>query len=295
MPPRRRGPICSATNRDLCLTPGTLSMRDAWDVSQPNAIRSKRGLQGAISLAEGGGVVLARAGGLRARHALRRARTRIYSELNIVGSFPLKGNPWKSHAEILADMRLDRWFPTDGELSLFADSKRPKNKSKILKLTDVYAFLNALYSYPAKRVNLFTHGTSLSGHVVKGNVFFTTGKQYHLLGTWYYEATNPGFRFIGKKHWRKIQDLHKIMPSGAKLIIYGCKSGSKRDDLKRLSKLLGIVVQGFSKSIIYHPVMSRDGKKIIDWRYSHGKNGKKVDDYHKINPDISTRISKRSN
>ena len=286
MPPRRRGPICSATNRDLCLTPGTLSMRDAWDVNHPTAIRRKRGLQGAISLAEAGEVVLARAGGRRARHSLRRTRSRFYSELNIVGSFPLRGNPWKNPAEILADMRLDRWFPADSELSLFAESKRPKKNSKILELADVYAFLNALYSYPAKRVNLFTHGTSLSGHVVKGNVFFTTGKQYHLLGTWYYEAMNSGFRFIGKKQWRTLQDLHKNMRSGTKLIIYGCNSGSKRDDLKRLSKLLGIIVQGFSKSILYHPIMSKNGQKIIDWRYSHGKNGKKVDDYHKLTPDI---------
>jgi hypothetical protein len=270
-------------------------MCDAWDASRPTAICRKRGIQGAISLAKAGEVVLARRGGSRAHQPLRRARTRFYSELNIVGSFHLKGNPWKSDAEILADMRLDKWFPAHSELTQFAENKRPNKNSKILMVPNAYAFLNALYSYPSKRVNLFTHGTSLSGDVVKGNVIFKAGKQYDLLGTWYFEATKAGFRFEVKKQWRTLQELYKIMPSGAKLIIYGCKSGSRRDDLKRLSRLLGIVVQGFSKSMIYHPVKSKDGQKIIDWIYSHGKSGKKVNDYHKLTPDITVGVSKKSN
>lgn len=59
MPPRRRGPVCSESNIDLCLTPGTLSVRDAWDVSHPNAQVNRRRPGGAIRLAEEGGIVLA--------------------------------------------------------------------------------------------------------------------------------------------------------------------------------------------------------------------------------------------
>lgn len=289
MPPRRRGPLCRETNIDLCLTPGTISMRDAWDESRPTAIVGQRGPRGAIALAEAGEVVLARAGKPHPGSGGFKARTRIYSELNIVGSFPLEGKPWNSDTEILADMKLDRWFPADKELGIFANSKRPKKNSRFLKIADAYAFMKALYSYPAKRINLFTHGTSLSGKVIKGNVRFNPGKQFDLLGTWYYEATNPGFIFQAKKSWRTLHDLRKIMPRGAILVIYGCKSGSQRGDLKRLSKLLGVAVEGFSHSILYHPVISTKTQKIKDWRYSHGKNGKKVDDYHDLTPDISSK------
>ena len=59
MPPRRRGPICSESNVDLCLTPGTLSMRDAWDVSHPSVQVNRQRLSGAIRLAEEGEIVLA--------------------------------------------------------------------------------------------------------------------------------------------------------------------------------------------------------------------------------------------
>ncbi len=59
MPPRRRGPVCSESNIDLCLTPGTLSVRDAWDPSRPNAQVNRRRPGGAIRLAEEGEIVLA--------------------------------------------------------------------------------------------------------------------------------------------------------------------------------------------------------------------------------------------
>jgi hypothetical protein len=271
-------------------------MRDAWDVSRPTSIVNQRGPRGAISLAEAGEVVLARAGKSPIRRVRQKARARVYSELNIVGSFPLEGKPWKSTAEILADMKLDRWFPADKELGIFANSKRPKKNSRFLKVGDAYAFMKAIYSFPAKRINLFTHGTTLSGKVIKGDVLFNPGKQFDLLGTWYYEATNPGFIFQAKKSWHTIKELRKVMPRGAILIIYGCKSGFQRGDLKRLSSLLGIVVEGFSHSILYHPVMSANRKKIIDWRYSHGKNGKKVDDYHnhELTPDISSKTTNKA-
>ena len=287
MPPRRRGPLCSESNIDLCLTPGTLSRRDAWDESHPTSIVGQRGPRGPIALAEAGEIVLARAGKAHPGRVGFSARSRIYSELNIVGSFPLEGKPWKNDADILAELKRNRdnWFPADKELALFANSKRPKKNSRIVKVSDAYGFLKAIYSYPAKLINLFTHGTILSGKVIKGNVLFNPGKQYDLLGTWYYTATNPGFLFQAQKSWHTIQDLHKIMPRGAVLIIYGCKSGSKRGDLERLAKLLGIVVKGFSHSILYHPVTSANRQKIIGWRYSHGIRGKIVDDYHALEPD----------
>lgn len=289
---RHRRPLCGKTNPDWCTTPGPTGINDSADLNHTIMLRRSRDLRGAIKMAEEGEIVLARAGGPRTLRGLRRTRIRTYNEVNIVGSFPLEGNPWKNDAAKLKDMRLDNWFPADKEIFLFANSKIPKRKSMFIQTPDVWAFLNGLYSNPAKRFNLFTHGTILTGKVVKGNVIFEPGKIYNLLGTWYYTAINPGFTFKGKGKDRTLKALRSILPSGAKLIIYGCKSGSKPDELKRLSKLLGITVLGFSKSILYHPVMSKDGKNIIDWRYSHGKTGKIVDDYHKLKPDMSSKIIK---
>lgn len=283
MPLRHRGPLCGESNPGWCTNRGPTGIKNA------NMVRRSRTLHGVIRMAEEGEIVIARAGVPRTISRFRRAGIRTHDEVNIVGSFPLEGHPWKNDAAKLADMRLDNWFPTDREIFIFANSKIPKKKSKFIQTPDVWSFLNAIYSNPSKRFNLFTHGTILSGKVVKGNVYFKPGKEYNLLGIWYYTAINPGFRFEGKKGWRTLQDLHSIMPSGAKLIIYGCKSGSKPDELKRLSKLLGITVLGFSKSILYHPVMSKDGKTIVNWRYSHGKTGEIVDDYHKLTPDMSSK------
>jgi hypothetical protein len=283
VPPRRRGPICSATNLDLCLTPGILSMRDAWDVSRPFVIERKRGFQGPISLAEGGQVVLAQAGGQGLPRVASRTKTKIYDELNIVGSFPFKGDRWKNDAEIRAALLRDNWFPADQELGLFANSKRPKKNTELKKTPDAYSFLNALFSFPAKRVNLFIHGTSLSGDVKKGNVIFKPGEEYDLLGEWLDKAKEPEFRFEGNKKLRTIRDLQKTMPSGAKLIVYGCNSGSEIGFLNQLANLLKIKVQGFSQSIRYYPV-PKDGQKITSWTYSHGAS-KPVDDYHKLTPD----------
>lgn len=285
MPIRHRKPLCGVSNPDWFSTPGPTGINDPADINHTIKLRRSRGMRGAIQMAEEGEMVLARAGKAAASRRPRKAGSRIYDEVNIVGSYPLKGKPWKNDTEILADMPLDNWFPADNELSIFANSKIPKKNSVFMKAPDVWSFLNVLYSYPAKRYNLFTHGTALSGNVIKGDVLFTPGKQYDLLGTWYYTAINPGFLFLGRGEDRTITDLHNIMPHGAQLIIYGCKSGSSVSDLKRLAKLLGIFVKGFSQSILYHPVLSRDGKRIVGWKYSHGKTGKIVDDYHALTPD----------
>jgi hypothetical protein len=283
MPSRRRGPTCGATNLDFCLTPGILSMRDAWDASRPVVIERKVRLLGPISLAERGALVLADASGKTPPRVSGGIKTRIYEELNIVGSFPFKGARWKNDAEIRAALLRDNWFPADKELDSFANSKRPKRNTEFRRTPDAYAFLNALFSFPARRINLFIHGTSLSGHVEKGNVHFKSGERYDLLGAWLEEAQEPEFRFRGNKKLRTIQDLQKTMPSGAKLIVYGCNSGSEIKFLNRLSKLLKTKVQGFSQSIRYYPV-PKDGQRITGWTYSHGAS-KPVDDYHKLTPD----------
>lgn len=288
MPIKHRWPLCGKSNPDWCTTPGPTGINDSADPNNTIMLRRSSGLRGAIKMAEEGEIVLARAGGPRTLRGLHRTRIRTYNEVNMVGSFPFKGSPWKNTAEKLAYMHRGKWYPADDELRIFANSKIPKKNSEYQIPKDAWMFLNVLYSFPAKRFNLFTHGTALSGYVEKGHVHFERGKIYHLLGTWYYTAMNPGFVFEGKGKWRTLKDLRSVMPSGAKLIIYGCNSGSKRKEIKRLSKLLGIVVQGFSKKIGYHPVMSKDGKHIINWRYSHGETGKIVDDYHKLKPDISS-------
>ncbi len=289
MPARRQWPLSVDSNPDWHSTPGPTGFNDPEDPNRTINGPQSRSSHGVIRMAEEGAIVLARAGGVKSYRRLRRGRVRILNETNIVGSFPLKGNPWKNDTQKLADMPLDNWFPADREIAIFANQKIPKRNSKFLKTPDVYAFLNALYSNPAKRFNLFTHGTVLSGEVVKGNVIFSSGEKYDLLGAWYYKATSPGFSFQGKGKWRTVQDLHKALPPSAKLIIYGCKSGSNKNDLKRLSKLLGVTVLGFSKSILYRPITSRDGKRIVNWKFSHGKTGKEVDDYHKLNPDMSSK------
>lgn len=63
MPPRRRGPICIASNPDWCTTPGSTGVNDTGDTRNTVLINRTSSPQGVIRMAEGGAPVLAQKGG----------------------------------------------------------------------------------------------------------------------------------------------------------------------------------------------------------------------------------------
>lgn len=63
MSPRRRGPICIASNPDWCTTPGSTGVNDIGDTRNTVLINRTSSPQGVIRMAEGGALVLAQKGG----------------------------------------------------------------------------------------------------------------------------------------------------------------------------------------------------------------------------------------
>lgn len=228
---------------------------------------------------------------VKARLVARAPASKV-TELNLVGTFEDAAN-WKDDQEILEATKRDAFFPRTKELLLFARSFRKSKRIVVTLVEDFAGLLCAIFYHRPRRINVFTHGTSLKGQVVKGNVYFATGDYVDIDGV-AADATLRAshFRCGGKGTTYRRQDvdvstIRTALPKNAELIIYGCHSGSSKAQLRRIANLLSISVRGFKNSIRYYPVaQQRGGKYVIkDWQYSAG-SGPKVSNYHELQPDV---------
>jgi hypothetical protein len=217
------------------------------------------------------------------------------TELNIYGKFA--PGPYKTDAQILAAVRpliVDKWFPSSNELYRFASS----GPGIVEGAVNLWNFLSLIYRYKPKRINIFTHGSdngriALSGRIVDGNVWFgkvigdklVDSLEIWLSGGSLQEAENAVFSDDKIKNIT-LPMVHDALPKEAHLYIYACHSGVDALELLEIEKRLKTKVHGFTNSILFRPIPSQDGKKIVDWKYSSDKAKTWHGDFHGLIPDL---------
>jgi len=213
-------------------------------------------------------------------------------ELNIFGDFT--EGPWKTDAEILKASKIPyEWSPGKDELRHFAASG---GRGFVEGAANVWNVLCSIVRHKPRRVNIFTHGADdgyigLKGWVVKGNVTFDTRKEeYALTPELISEAEEEGFSFSDLKTKNAtVNNVRDALGEHAEMVLYACHSGSDQDYLNQIARLLRIKVWGFSKEILYRPLPSRDGLKIVGWRYKVDGDSEEVAHFYKLQPDIVGR------
>jgi hypothetical protein len=216
----------------------------------------------------------------------RKPAKKTKKDLNIFGDY--KPGPYTKDADILAAVKAgkDDWFPSSIELRKFAASGRGVVEGAV----NVWNVLCLIYRHKPDRVNLFVHGNEgyigLSGEVTRGNVDFSPDPDAQFSAETIQKAEEEGWSFSDKKSKGVTMEMvHAALPKGAEIVIYSCHSGTSKEELKRLARLLKVKVSGFTEEIRYYPI-SVDGKTIVSWEYSAGK-GTRVKDFHELQPDVS--------
>ncbi|MBI1745321.1 MAG: hypothetical protein HYR55_01885 [Acidobacteria bacterium] len=208
-------------------------------------------------------------------------------ELNLWGDFT--DGPWKSDMEILAAAKAGKWYPGRIDLENFAKSGK---RGKTLPVHNVWNLMCAIArEKPGSvgRVNIFTHANkgfiALSGRVVVGNVIFNEGPAE--FGEQTLDIANDEGTTFSDKESKNItlERVRRSFTKKAFLVIYACHAGLDKEYLSNIAKLLGIVVKSFSGEIRYHPIPSKDGKKIVDTKYGLKGSPVEVSDFHALMPD----------